>query len=177
MVINAYNYVRMMKNRGVNIRVTNNSYGGCPKHAASDIAVKNAIDALGDAGVLNVFAAGNSGTNNDISPSIRRATSRQAFCRSAALTQNDNRIFNYGPTIRGLRRTRLYHNEHDANDQQPALSQSERHIDVGSARDRRRRSVIDVQPGTFGRVVKSNPDQLSVTFFRSLPDLTVQGAG
>src|SRR5438876_3931350 len=29
MLVNAYNYIRMMKNRGVNIRVTNNSYGGC----------------------------------------------------------------------------------------------------------------------------------------------------
>lgn len=68
MLINAYNYVRMMKERGVNIRVTNNSYGGCDEACAYDQATKDALDALGDAGVLNVFAAGNNGTNNDVQP-------------------------------------------------------------------------------------------------------------
>src|SRR5688572_302602 len=29
MLVNAYNYIRTMKNRGINIRVTNNSYAGC----------------------------------------------------------------------------------------------------------------------------------------------------
>lgn len=68
MLINAYNYVRMMKNRGVNIRVTNNSYGGCDEACGYDQATKDAIDALGNAGVLQVFAAGNSGANSDTSP-------------------------------------------------------------------------------------------------------------
>ena len=68
MLVNAYNYVRMMKNRGVNIRVTNNSYGDCGEACGYDQATKDALDAMGDAGVLNVFAAGNSGVNNDISP-------------------------------------------------------------------------------------------------------------
>ena len=43
MVINAYNYVRMMKNRGVNIVATNNSYGGCPETCGYDQATKDAI--------------------------------------------------------------------------------------------------------------------------------------
>ncbi|MFN6962748.1 MAG: S8 family serine peptidase [Pyrinomonadaceae bacterium] len=64
-LINAYNYVRMMKLRGVNIRATNNSYGGCTEACGYDQATKDAIDALGDAGVLNVFAAGNNNANND----------------------------------------------------------------------------------------------------------------
>src|SRR5688500_7632849 len=68
MLINAYNYVRMMKNRGVNIRVTNNSYGGCDEACGYDQATKDAIDALGNAGVLQVFAAGNAGANSDTSP-------------------------------------------------------------------------------------------------------------
>ena len=68
MLINAYNYVRMMKNRGVNIRVTNNSYGGCLEACGFDQATKDALDAMGNAGILNVFAAGNSATNNDTSP-------------------------------------------------------------------------------------------------------------
>jgi hypothetical protein len=49
MLINAYNYVRLMKNRGVNIRVSNNSYGGCNEACAYDQATKDALDAMGEA--------------------------------------------------------------------------------------------------------------------------------
>jgi subtilisin family serine protease len=69
MLVNAYNYVRMMKLRGVNIRVTNNSYGGCGEACGYDQATKDALDGMGDAGILNVFAAGNANVNNDINPS------------------------------------------------------------------------------------------------------------
>ncbi len=68
MLINAYNYVRMMKQRGVNIRVTNNSYGGCGEACGYDHATREAIDALGEAGILNVFAAGNNNRNTDTVP-------------------------------------------------------------------------------------------------------------
>jgi subtilisin family serine protease len=67
MLINAYHYIRMMKERGVNIRVTNNSYAGCDEQCGIDYATKEAIDAMGDAGILNVFAAGNNNQNNDTS--------------------------------------------------------------------------------------------------------------
>ena len=63
MLINAYNYVRLMKERGVNIRVTNNSYSGCDEACGYDQATKDALDALGNANVLNVFAAGNDARN------------------------------------------------------------------------------------------------------------------
>ena len=69
MLVNAYNYIRMMKLRGVNIRVTNNSYGGCGEACGYDQATKDALDGMGDAGILNVFAAGNANVNNDINPS------------------------------------------------------------------------------------------------------------
>jgi subtilisin family serine protease len=65
-LVNAYNYIRMMKGRGVNIRVTNNSYGGDDNE--DDQAIKDAIDAMGDAGIVNVFAAGNNGRNTDVLP-------------------------------------------------------------------------------------------------------------
>jgi subtilisin family serine protease len=68
MLVNAYNYIRMMKLRGVNIRVTNNSYAGCDEACGYDQATKDGIDAMGDAGILNVFAAGNDGWNNDTTP-------------------------------------------------------------------------------------------------------------
>jgi hypothetical protein len=58
----------MMKNRGINIRVTNNSYGDCTEACGYDQATKDGIDALGNAGILNVFAAGNSNNNNDATP-------------------------------------------------------------------------------------------------------------
>ncbi|MEP6705031.1 MAG: S8 family serine peptidase [Acidobacteriota bacterium] len=69
MLVNAYNYIRMMKLRGVNIRVTNNSYGGCGEACGYDQATKDALDGMGDAGILNVFAAGNANVNNDVNPS------------------------------------------------------------------------------------------------------------
>ena len=98
MVINAYNYVRMMKNRGVNIVATNNSYGGCPETCGYDQATKDAIDALGNAGVLNVFAAGNSSTNNDISPFYPASYTSPSIISVGGSDANDNRIFNYGAT-------------------------------------------------------------------------------
>ena len=98
MVINAYNYVRMMKNRGVNIVATNNSYGGCPETCGFDQALKDAIDALGNAGVLNVFAAGNSSTNNDTAPFYPASYTSPSIISVGGSDANDNRIFNYGAT-------------------------------------------------------------------------------
>jgi subtilisin family serine protease len=98
MVINAYNYVRMMKNLGVNIRVTNNSYGGCPETCGYDQATKDALDAMGDAGILNVFAAGNSGTNNDASPFYPASYTSPSVLAVAASNSSDNNAFNFGAT-------------------------------------------------------------------------------
>ena len=85
MLVNAYNYITMMKNRGVNIRVTNNSYGGCGEACGYDQATKDALDAMGNAGILNVFAAGNANNNNDVNPSDAYPsvyTSARVFSRS-----------------------------------------------------------------------------------------------
>jgi subtilisin family serine protease len=90
-LINAYNYVRMMKNRGVNIRVTNNSYGGCPEACGSDTATREALDALGEAGVLNVFAAGNSNDDNDTHPSYPVSYDLPSIIGVAASTTTDDR--------------------------------------------------------------------------------------
>ncbi len=89
MLINAYNYVRLMKNRGVNIRLTNNSYGGCAEACGFDQATKDAIDALGNVGILNVFAAGNSGTNNDTTPFYPASYTSPSILAVAASDQND----------------------------------------------------------------------------------------
>lgn len=98
MLVSAYNYVRMMKERGVNIRVTNNSYGGCNEACGYDQATKDAIDALGDAGVLNVFAAGNSGSNNDVVPHYPSNYTSPSILAVTASGNSDDEgyLYNYG---------------------------------------------------------------------------------
>lgn len=100
MLINAYNYIRMMKNRGVNVRVTNNSYGDCGEACGYDQATKDAIDALADAGVLQVFAAGNNGRNIETTPFYPASYTTPGILTVAASDQNDNRagFSNYGTT-------------------------------------------------------------------------------
>jgi len=100
MLMNAYNYVRMMKLRGVNIRVTNNSYGGCDEACGYDQATKDAIDALGDAGVLQVFSAGNEGGNSDVQPMYPAAYDSPSIISVANSTSSDTRntSSNFGPT-------------------------------------------------------------------------------
>lgn len=101
MLVNAYNYVRMMKDRGVNIRVTNNSYGGCDEACGYDQATKDAIDAMGDADILNVFAAGNNAWNNDTTaePAFPAAYTSPSILTVASTTSTDARssFSNWGP--------------------------------------------------------------------------------
>ena len=98
MLINAYNYIRMMKNRGVNIRVTNNSYSGCDEACDYDQATKDAIDALGATGVLQVFAAGNDGRNIDAMPAYPASYDSPSILAVANSTSADlrNGGSNYG---------------------------------------------------------------------------------
>ncbi|HXG93368.1 MAG TPA: S8 family serine peptidase [Blastocatellia bacterium] len=90
-VIRAFNYVAMMKNRGVNIRVTSNSWGGPPEAPAYDQALKDAIDATGNAGVLNVFAAGNSASDNDAVPSYPDSYNSPSIISVASSNDKDDR--------------------------------------------------------------------------------------
>jgi subtilisin family serine protease len=101
MLVNAYNYVRLMKNRGVNIRVTNNSYGDCPEACGYDQATKDALDALGEAGVLNVFAAGNNARNIDTgAPHYPSSYTSPSILTVASSTSTDDRssFSNFGTT-------------------------------------------------------------------------------
>jgi serine protease len=59
-IIEAYNYARMMKERGINLRVLNNSYGGGGKSQAA----LDAIAQLNQAGILFVASAGNDSSDN-----------------------------------------------------------------------------------------------------------------
>jgi subtilisin family serine protease len=62
--IEAINYAIDRKNKGVNVRVINASWGS----TQNSKALKDAIRAAGDAGILFVAAAGNNGTDNDKRP-------------------------------------------------------------------------------------------------------------
>lgn len=98
-IVEAFNYVRMMKlQHGVNIRVTNNSYGGCNEACGYDQATKDAIDAAGRADILNVFAAGNSNANIETTPFYPASYNSPSILAIASSDQNDNRsgFSNYG---------------------------------------------------------------------------------
>ncbi|MGZ8843450.1 MAG: S8 family serine peptidase, partial [Pyrinomonadaceae bacterium] len=70
--IRAYNYVKQMRDlwtnsngaQGANVRVVNASYGG----GGYSQAAADAINAMGQAGVLFVAAAGNEATDSDVHP-------------------------------------------------------------------------------------------------------------
>jgi Subtilisin-like serine proteases len=63
--VKAVDYFTTLKKAGLNIVATNNSWGG----GSFSLSLYNAISRAGDAGVLFIVAAGNSGTNNDTKPS------------------------------------------------------------------------------------------------------------
>jgi subtilisin family serine protease len=89
-VIEAYQYAAAMRNRGINIRVTNSSWGGAPEAPSYDQALKDAIDLAGNAGILNVCAAGNANNNNDATPFYPASYDSPSILSVAASDQNDN---------------------------------------------------------------------------------------
>ena len=68
--IDCFEYLIDLKvNRGVNIRLTNNSWGSLRNPSAPfPYALMDAIDSAGQAGILSVFAAGNDNLNDDATP-------------------------------------------------------------------------------------------------------------
>jgi subtilisin family serine protease len=82
----AINYAtRMRRDFGVSIVATNNSWGG----AGSSAALRAAIDAGGEAGILFVAAAGNDGTDNDRTPSFPASYRSEAVIAVAATDRSD----------------------------------------------------------------------------------------
>ncbi|MBZ5720022.1 MAG: S8 family serine peptidase [Acidobacteriia bacterium] len=61
-MITCLEYVALMKDNGVNLVATNNSYGG----AGFSQAEKDAVDSHRQRGILFIAAAGNAGANNDL---------------------------------------------------------------------------------------------------------------
>jgi hypothetical protein len=97
--IAAFEYVTLMKRRGINIRVTSNSWGTDPIGLFSQ-AMNDAVAAAGSEGILNVFASGNDSTNMDAAPFYPAAYRSPSILSVAASDQSDNlaSFSNYGRT-------------------------------------------------------------------------------
>ncbi|MCL2912492.1 S8 family serine peptidase [Shewanella corallii] len=84
--IECIDYITDLKtNRGVDVRATNNSWGG----GGFSQALKDSIEAGGDAGILFVAAAGNGGSDIDQNPSYPAAYDSDAILAVAMTTRDD----------------------------------------------------------------------------------------
>jgi subtilisin family serine protease len=95
--IACFDYIVALKQRGENIRVSNNSWGATGGPAP---VLQWAIDAAGAAGILNVVAAGNTGTSNDSTPFYPSSLSSPSIVSVAASDAADGRanFSNFGST-------------------------------------------------------------------------------
>ena len=84
--VDAVNYATLMNLMGINIRLTNNSWGG----GGFSQTLLDAIAAQRNAGMLFIAAAGNSGTDNDITPSYPSNYNLANIVAVAATDDNDN---------------------------------------------------------------------------------------
>ena len=103
--IGCLNYITALKNRGINIRVSNNSWGSARGGGPFPQVLKDAIDAAGNAGIINVFAAGNGGAdgigdNIDLVPFDPASFTSPSIVSVAASNSTDGRasFSNFGPT-------------------------------------------------------------------------------
>ena len=98
--IECFNYITALKNRGVNIRVSSNSWGAARGADPPSVVLQGAIDAAGAAGIINIFGAGNDGENNDAVPFDPASYSSPSIVAVASSGPTDRRSFfsNYGQT-------------------------------------------------------------------------------
>ena len=92
-ILECYEYIASLKDRGENIKVINASYGGPYSYAEF-----SAIQKLRDRGILLVAAAGNNGKNNDVSPVYPCNYNLDNIICVASTDRNDNLSWfsNYG---------------------------------------------------------------------------------
>ena len=147
--IRAVNYATLMRQQyGVNVRVTNNSWGG----GGFSQALRDAINAGANAGILFVAAAGNDESNNDTTPSYPASYDIPSILSVAATDHGDvlARFSNYGATIGGHSRARRRCPEHFA---EQRLRQALGHEHGDSARRGRGRTGMGTLAG-----VEYHPD-------------------
>jgi len=94
--VEAIEYAVRMKQRGVNIKVLSNSWGG----GGYSQSLADAIQAAAGAGILFVAAAGNSSADNDVTPSYPASYDISNVVSVAAVDHNGNlaTFSNYGAT-------------------------------------------------------------------------------
>jgi len=85
-ILECYEYIASLKDRGENIKVINASYGG-PYFSNHEFSV---IQKLRDRGILLVAAAGNDGKNNDVSPTYPCNYNLDNIICVASTDRNDN---------------------------------------------------------------------------------------
>ena len=92
--VRAIEYAIRMKQRGVNLRVLNNSWGG----SGISRALEDAVNAANEAGLLFVAAAGNSAEDNDRTTNYPATISSPNVVSVAAIDRNGNlaTFSNYG---------------------------------------------------------------------------------
>ncbi len=98
--IECFNYIVALRNRGENIRVSSNSWGSPRGSAPPAPALVAAIDAAGVSGIINIFGAGNDGSDNDITPFDPASYPSTSIVAVASSGATDRRSFfsNYGAT-------------------------------------------------------------------------------
>ncbi|MHC4562200.1 MAG: S8 family serine peptidase [Planctomycetota bacterium] len=94
--VDTLNYAIMMRDSGVNIRLTSNSWGG----GGYSSALEDAIRRSGDAGMLFIAAAGNDSDNTDSYPHYPSSYNLDNIISVAATDHNDNKasFSNWGLT-------------------------------------------------------------------------------
>jgi len=94
--VEAVLYTAWMRDHGVNIVLTSNSWGG----GGFSQALKDAIQASGDAGMLFIAAAGNGNTDTDANPHYPSSYDLDNIISVAATDHNDDRasFSNWGAT-------------------------------------------------------------------------------
>lgn len=94
--VEAFEYIITMKNAGVNVVAVNGSYGGY----SIDPIARDAIEALGDAGIIFVSSAGNDSIDNDAYPHYPSSYDLDNIIAVAATEYNDAlaSFSNYGAT-------------------------------------------------------------------------------
>ncbi len=94
--IKAIDYMVDMKQRGVNIKVSNNSWGG----EGYSQALFDAVSRARDAGIVFAVAAGNKAYNNDVTPAYPASYDLDNVVSVAATDRDDNlaSFSNYGST-------------------------------------------------------------------------------
>lgn len=98
-IVAAHDYVTMMRNRGVNVVATNNSYGAFAPAFYADqagpVAERQAIQRYIDSGGIFVAAAGNDGADNDSTTRAFPASYNLPGIISVAATDNQDRLANF----------------------------------------------------------------------------------